>query len=59
MKAWIDLNGNCKTGLFVNNKLDREVDYIDSRMLDFIIPEQPNQSQAYDRIGMKEDGVEL
>jgi len=40
IKAWIDLEGNSKTGFFVNNKLDREVAYIDSRMFDWIFTER-------------------
>ena len=38
MKAWIDSEGNQKTGYFVNDKLDREVDYIDSYLIDMVIP---------------------
>ena len=56
MKAWIDLKGNCKTGFFRNNELDREAPIIDSRILDFFMPEQLNQYTISDRIGLKEVG---
>lgn len=44
MKASIDSEGKCKTGFFENDELKREVLLIDSRMLDWVIPERQDRA---------------
>ena len=53
MKGYIDLQGNKKTGFFMDGQCDREVDYIDSRLLDILLPQKPDFVQNCDQIGLK------